>query len=115
VSTKKTIEFHRGETWIINFTCRNADNTIMDLTGANVFFRVAQGQTEKLTKSVGVGITIPVPTTGQGQVIISKADQDTALLGEGKEYNYELKVDKGAITSIQCIGVLKSLFSLFYP
>lgn len=115
MSIKKNIEFHRGETWEIRFVAHNADKTVMNLTGANVFFRLSKGQTELLTKSVGVGVTITNPVAGEGTVIITKADQDAVTIGEEKSYNYELKVDLGATVSVQAYGELKSKSSLFYP
>lgn len=113
MSTTKNIEFHTGETWIIHFITHNSDNTLMTLVGAAVSFRISQGNTPKLTKTIGVGIDISDALNGVGRVVITPTDQTTAVLEKNKSYNYELKVNQTDFISIQAIGILKVLPSLF--
>jgi len=110
MSTAKNIQFHIGETWQIFFIAHNADNSVMDLTGASVFFRISAGSVPLIT--VDDAIVVSDPVTGSGVVTITPAMQVTAAIGK-KTYNYELKVVLADFVSIQCIGTLQVLPSLF--
>lgn len=112
MSVKKNIEFHIGETWVILFTLHNADGSAMDLTGAAVKFRIGSNP-GLLTKTIGAGITITNLVGGAGTVTITPADQVAAALVKGKTYPYELRAELGAFISVQAIGDLTTLPSLF--
>jgi hypothetical protein len=113
MSIKKNIEFHAEETWIINFSVNDADGVPVDISNATVEFRISQGQTPKLTLDVGNGITLTNAAQGLGQAKITPQDQRNNTLLRNKTYAYELKVVTLAFVTIQSIGELKVLNSLF--
>ena len=114
MSTTKNIEFHIGETWAINFVAHNADGSVMSLVGAGVSFRLSAGAVPLFTKSIGDGIQLTDIAGGAGTVTITPEDQAAQVaIKKNKSFNYELKVDAPTFVSIQAIGALKVLPSLF--
>ena len=57
MSTKRDIEFHFGEHWVIDFEVKDGDGTVVDITGATISggWLIAWGQ-PPMTRSVGDGI-----------------------------------------------------------
>jgi hypothetical protein len=116
MSTKKNIEFHAGETWVLIFTAHNADGTSINLDGTtSTRLRINKGAAVLLTKSVGDGIIIADAAAGRASITITPADQVAAGLLKNKTYSYEIQVTTTLFLSVQCEGQLKVLPSLFGP
>jgi len=123
MAQRKNIQFHSGETWDIPFTCKDADGNPIALDAdTEVLFRISNapsGSTALLTLAKSLGeITVVDEATGSGLARISPAQQVTATLRENKTYRYELKVIRSGadpFVSVQCIGELADLDSLFTP
>lgn len=117
MSTSKDIEFHLGETWQLRFTMKNADGSILPLPtsgmdAVQVFFRLSS-TAPLITKTIGDGIDITDEDAGAGMITIIPEDQTDAPVAHNKSYKYELKVITPEFVSVQCIGSLKVLPSLF--
>lgn len=113
MATKKNIQFHVAETWIMPFGLHNADNSVLDLTGASVQFRLVLGATVLFDKAIGTGIEITSLANGQGKITITPAEQIAAGIVKGKTYKYELRATTPDFVTIQCEGEFKTLPSLF--
>lgn len=113
MATKKNIQFHVGETWVMPFGLHNADNTVLDLTGASVQFRLMLGATILFDKAIGSGIALTDIVNGEGTITITPAEQVAQGIGKNKTYKYELRATTPEFVSVQCEGEFKTLASLF--
>lgn len=113
------LSFHIGETWEIDFACKQADGaTAFPLPLGSVVairFDDATGATPLLTLSsddVASAVTIADATKGTGSIVITPAMQNAAHFAAGV-YKYELRVVTLDQTSVQAEGRLTVLPSLF--
>ena len=105
----QTFQIRQGEDYTLEFTVRNRDGSAKDLTGAGVRWVLSESvdSGQKILKTVGGGITIPVGTDGKFEVALD--DGDTSGL-DGK-YHHEAEVtDSDA--KIQIVGVGSALIAL---
>jgi hypothetical protein len=113
MSIAKNIEFHSLETWVIRFAAKDDAGQPIDLTGANLFFRISRGKVPLITKDHTNAVTVSNAAQGLGFVTILDSEQVPAGLIAKKEFNYELKIITPSYVTVQSIGVLKVLDSLF--
>lgn len=113
MSVPKNIEFHSLETWVIRFAAKDDAGLPINLTGCNIFFRISKGKTPLITKDHTNAVTVTDVVLGTGFVTITDSEQVPAGLLAKKEYNYELKIITPSFVTVQSIGVLKVLDSLF--
>ena len=79
------ITLPRGDTWLNTLPVKNRDGTPYDLTGASLWLTIKPRHSRDTDDSdaliqmtVGTGITVPAPTTGELAVEIT--DEQTATL-----------------------------------
>lgn len=109
-----TITFSEAETWVINATFHNADDSPLDLTGVtDIEWGVALDYIEPrlLTALIGSGITVLSPANGTA--IISLSPSAHAAIPAG-EYVHECLVTlPSGIVTRQFFGKLTITSSMF--
>lgn len=88
--TKYDIDVWRGNTLSRTFRLKNADGSLLDLTGSEFVFRAISGTAELIRKETP-SAEISVPTPENGEVLLALAPADTRLLPDGKTARYELE------------------------
>lgn len=108
MGARNDLTFDRGEDWIIDMTCYEADGeTPVDLTGAAVTMAVSE------IGNLPVGYISSAPTSGRVVVRCTPAQQTTAAIEPGK-YDYSLRVTLASgVVSDQSVGVLNVRDSRF--
>ena len=120
---QKTITFHAGETWRIDFAAHDADGSVMPLPGGTTaHFRLADNSgaspVDIFTVSTSNDISITDGTHGLGTITIPPDLQIANNIVAGGSYLWEFRVETPSFSSIQGSGkfkVLTSLFSLSGP
>jgi len=107
------ISFRIGETWAIELTAHDSCRAILDITGAQVLWRLALDGETITTLSVGDGVTIVDGPGGIAMITLTPADQ--AELGlEPAFFQHECQVIlPSTIKTDQFAGTLQALPSLF--
>ena len=115
MASSQTVTFKLGETWPIVITCYDASGNILNLTGANVRFRVASASALLLDlSSTGGTVLVPTPANGVAQVSITPTQQTTAGFDPATIYTYEFQavLSDGTVTD-QANGLFYVQPSLF--
>jgi hypothetical protein len=112
------IYFHEGETWRIDFSCHNADQTVMPLPiGSTAQFRIADNSgpapVDLFTVSTSDHMFISDAPNGLVSVVISDALQTAHHMNSLGKYSWEFRVITTEFISVQAAGILKVLPSLF--
>lgn len=93
--------FFKGTNFTINFTVKDATGAAQDITGWSLEYtmrRRAMDPEALVTKTVGSGITLTSPATGQGTITMLPAD--TASL-RGRVFRHALRrTDSGFASSV---------------
>lgn len=107
------ISFRIGESWIIELTAHDSCRAVLDITGAEVLWRLALDGETITTLSVGDGVTIVNGPAGSALITLTPADQ-AALELEPAFYQHECQVIlPTGVKTDQFAGVLQALPSLF--
>ncbi|HTK34538.1 MAG TPA: hypothetical protein VL358_04520 [Caulobacteraceae bacterium] len=112
MAAQKNLSFFLGEDWQIELTCRDADGGALDLTGAQVKWRLADPRTLRLDLVNGDGVVLADdPTTGVATIVVTAAMQGELPAGL---YSHEAQVVLADGTvSDQAYGTLYARESLF--
>jgi hypothetical protein len=115
MSTKRDIEFHYGEHWVIDFEVKDGDGSTVDITGATIQWRLVDGLgATAMTRVVGDGLAITSGVDGFCTLTVTPAHQTTAAIVEEGNYAYEFRVTTatGTITTNArgAIAVLPTVF-----
>lgn len=102
--TKQNFTMHSGDDKTLQFTVKDQDGVVVDITGASITWAFAArvGATAIASKTVGSGITITDAAAGVFQVTIDAAD--TASLTGGVLYHEAQLVDSGGVKSTIAYG-----------
>ncbi len=106
------IEIYAGDSKTITLTVLDADGDAVDLTGADVFFAVANepGATAFIEKSVGSGVTLTDPTNGVATIAIDPSDTVSVT---PSDYFYDVRVELS--TGDRNTVVAPSTFRILQP
>lgn len=109
----QTFQMHQGEDYVLSFTVREADDTAKDLTGSGIRWLLSDkpNSGQKVLKTVGGGITIPVGTDGKFEVTLD--DTDTPSLDGTYHHEAEVTDSSGAV-QIVAVGRAIILASIFW-
>lgn len=92
MSTRTNIDtFHAGETWIIDVTCRDAAGAPINLTGAQIAWRLKRGGQVALDVTLGTGITVVSAAAGTISIRVTPAMQTAANI-TAQHYSHELRI-----------------------
>lgn len=99
----KIKDYIRGDTRLINITCKASDGTVLDLTGATLVFTVSSSKTPAVSDIPVLQKTVTShtnPTAGLTRVTINPAD--TASVADGTYY-YDVQVTdaSGSVASLK--------------
>ena len=85
-ATQQDFEMRKGDTKILEFTVKDSDGTVVDITGSTSKWEAARGGRTATTKNIAKsGISPSDPTNGKFQVTIDPAD--TSSLAAGKYFH----------------------------
>ena len=106
-------QFHAGETWVIDVSCRDAAGAPINLTGAQIAWRLKRGGQTAFDATVGSGITVVSAAAGTISIRVTPSMQDAANL-VARTYRHELRITTADGTvSTQTQGAFVVLPSLF--
>lgn len=107
------IQFRIGETWPIELTAHDSCRNVLDITGAEVKWRLALDGVIVEELSVGDGVVIVDGPAGIAMITLTPAAQ-AALELEPAFYQHECQVIlPTGVKTDQFAGVLQALPSLF--
>lgn len=107
------ISFSIGESWVIELFAHDSCRAVLNITGAEVLWRLALDGETVTTLSVGDGVTIVDGPAGQALITLTPAEQ-LALALEPAFYQHECQVIlPGNLKTDQFAGTLEAKPSLF--
>jgi len=92
---------YRGEDYPLKLTCKRSNGKFYDLTGATeITVRLKQsGSLPLLEKKLSLA-QVTIVDALAGELLVNLSDSDTANLLEKDLQDFDVKVDKGALTRI---------------
>jgi hypothetical protein len=117
LGTRFDFDIHRGDSRLITFQVVDEFDVPVNITGTTATWIISELDTDApnhvpapvpgstfVTKTVGTGITITAPTTGNGQIALASADTTGAYAPVN--YYHEMQMVLGGETTTVMFGIL---------
>ena len=109
-ATAQDFEMRKGDTKILEFTVKDSDGAVVDITGATAKWEAAQAVTASTKDIAKSGISPSDATNGKFQVTISPSD--TSSLNPGRFYHEAELTDASSRVITVAVGQMTLLEDL---